>query len=119
MLLLTSSCASISRSAIGLWAGSCVLEGGQYAAVEQVDFELGVDEDDGGEVEGEGWFVYAGDTFTGPIRGSRHTSAVELWVDGASGGHATRLELYGELQGDTLTGSCWFYGLEGALEMRR
>ena len=118
-LLLLPAC-DAARGAAGIWAGECAIDGSNPADDPfVVEFVLDITEEERGILEGEGSFFYKDRDFSGEVEGSRYGDELDLFLDGEDDHHSTRLEVYGLIRDDTVTGGCTFYGVDGALTMAR
>ncbi len=108
-------CGSVDT--VGDWEGECVIETQGYEM--ELPFELRVDSEKGGRVEGEGAYLYQDYVFDGRLTGSRNGTDLEMTVEGEYGGYTVKLELEGELDDDDADGTCRFGGGRGTFEMER
>ena len=101
----------------GDWEGECRMDSEDFQY--DLEFELRVDDDKGGVIEGEGAYLYQGYVFDGVLDGSRDGTDVELTLEGEYGGYTVKLELDGVLERDDVEGTCRFGAGRGLFKMDR
>lgn len=121
VVLLVAASAALpgcsSTTTEGDWEGECRIETEGYEY--DLEFELRVDDEKGGRIEGEGAYLYQGYIFDGRLVGSRNGTDVELTLEGEYGGYTVKLDLEGELDDDDVEGTCRFGGGRGEFDMER
>lgn len=118
-LLLFAACDGTTLE--GDWEGVCALtldESGEETDLE-IDYEIEVERERGGQAEGQGLYQYSGSEFNGQVTGNRDGTRLELTLEGEYGGYTVKLELDGELDDDEASGNCRFGGARGLFEMDR
>ncbi|MEL6341992.1 MAG: hypothetical protein AAFV53_02590 [Myxococcota bacterium] len=113
---MLAGCFSELRSIDGDWAGACTIDNAEFI---EIPFALALEEFDDGWLEGGGSFTYKEINYEGPVYGDRIFDEIEIVLDGANEGQATRMEIEGELESDVIVGECAFFGVEGELVMGR
>ena len=104
-------------TAEGDWEGVCEIDTEGYEA--DLEFEMRVDTDKGGRLDGEGAYLYEGYIFDGRLTGSRDGNDARFTVEGEYGGYTVKLELDGVIDGDDAEGTCRFGGGRGTFSMDR
>lgn len=111
---MLSGC-GIFTNLVGSWEGTC-----EFSAYD-MDVEIDIEEDDGGELKGEAQvsFNYYGYQFEleGDVEGQRDGSNVEIDLDFGENGS---MEILGELvDSDTIEGECESGGVDADIELER
>jgi len=112
--VMLSGC-DLFTNLVGSWEGTC-----EFSAYD-MDVEIDIDEDDGGDLTGEAAvsFLYYGYQFEleGDVDGKRDGSDVELDMDFDENGS---MEIVGQLtDSDTIEGECESGGVDADIELER
>lgn len=107
-LVVVASLATGCTNIEGAWEGNCQIA--EYGYVLDIPTVLEVDEDSGGDIEGEGRVTFYGYNGSGDLEGSRDGEDVNLELDLTVAGYTITMKYVGEVDGDRMEGDCTWQG---------
>ena len=120
LLLPLSSCV-FGPDFTGSWEGTCEASSSGYTAVYKL--EIDIDDDSGGEIQGNGNMTFDGYTVAGDVDGSTDGDNAEIVLELIHSGYKLEVELDGILNGDTIKGDCTLmasgYYIDGEFKLKR